>query len=307
MAESVPGAAGLNAPVSCLLAAACLISFLSMLWLMCGTKRYGHVSLLSIGQGRPARRRFWYIFLGMDDRVSTSGVAFALWTLALAYALLVIALHGALYRSEPFYMRYLLVLGIPAATAISAKAITRRQVSDGAVSKKSSQYKKKTLASAFKEIVSNDQGNLDLGDAQYFIVTLGLLAVFFTAFFRDPVRLPALPDWLIGITAASAIAYIGKKTSSAARVMITAVSPQKGSRTATIKIFGSGLGETMSGDRGVPYVTFGGLAASVQDDWTDTLIRVTLPPSLSPGIVDVQVTTSSGRTVMMPAAFELTL
>jgi len=51
-------------------------------------------------------------------------------------------------------------------------------------------------------------------------------------------------------------------------------------------------------------VTFGGLAAAVQGNWTDTLIHVTLPQNLPPGLADVQVTTSDGRTATLPNAFE---
>src|SRR5580692_678771 len=40
---------------------------------------------------------FWYVILGQDNRVSTSKVQFALWTVALAYALLVMAFHDAVY------------------------------------------------------------------------------------------------------------------------------------------------------------------------------------------------------------------
>src|ERR1700690_2255574 len=43
---------------------------------------------------------FWYVILGQDNRVSTSKLQFALWTVALAYALLVMAFHDAVYPPE---------------------------------------------------------------------------------------------------------------------------------------------------------------------------------------------------------------
>ncbi len=306
MTESAAGAQGLNAPLSYVLAAVCIIVFLLVLWAVCDTKTYDPAQGQPTGQGKPTRHRFWYIFLGADDRVSTSKVQFAFWTLALAYALLVITFHVAVYPPGPLDSRYLLLIGFPAGAAVGAKAITMGQMASGTVSKKSPQYEKKTPAKAVKDIVANDQGDLDLGDAQYFIFTLVALAAFFIAFFHDPTKLPVLPDTLVGLTSASAAAYVAKKAASPAPVKITAVSPQKGPATATVKIFGSGFGNATSGNAGAPNVTLGGLAASVQGNWTDALVHVTLPPGLPHVTADVQVITAEGRTATLPHAFELT-
>ena len=138
------------------------------------------------------------------------------------------------------------------------------------------------------------------------IFTLVALAAFFIAFFHDATRLPVLPDTLVALTSASAAAYVAKKAVPPGPVKITAVSPQKGSVATIVKIFGSGF-SAASGNGEAPDVTFGGLAAAVQGNRTDTLVRVTLPPTLPIGITDVQVTTSDGRTATLPNAFELTL
>ena len=304
MTESAAVAQGLNAPASYLLAAVCLIVFLAVLWFVCGTKSYDPA------QRQPAppdtsRRRVWYIFLGTDDRVSTSKVQFAFWTLALSYALLVIAFHDAVYPSGTLDPRYLLLLGFPAGAAVSAKAITVGQIAGGAVAKNPPEFKKKTPGAAVKDIVANDQGDLDLGDTQYFLFTLVALAAFFIAFFHDPTKLPVLPDTLVGLTSASAAAYVAKKAASPAPTKITAVSPQKGPEDTRVKIFGSGFGNATAGNLVPPEVTFGGLAATVQDKWTDTLIHVAPPQTLPKGTADVQVTTSDGRTATLPNAFEL--
>jgi len=301
--KSSAAAQGLNTPASYLLAAGCLIVILAVLWAVCGTKRYPP-DTAATAEG--TRRQFWYIFLGTDDRVSTSKVQFALWTLALAWALLVIAFHVAVYPPGTLDPRYLLLLGLPAGAAVSAKAITMGQKANGTVSKNRIPYKKKKAADAVKETVSNDQGDLDLGDAQYFLFTLVALTVFFIAFFHAPVKLPVLPDTLVALTSASAAAYVAKKAASSTPAKITAVSPQKGPANAPVKIFGSGLGSASSGDGGAGDVTFGGLTATVQGTWTDTLVLVTPPQGLTPGTADVQVITADGRTATLPDAFELT-
>lgn len=235
--------------------------------------------------------------------MSTSKVQFALWTLALAWALLVIAFHVAVYPPGTLDPRYLLLLGLPAGAAVSAKAITMGQRSNGTVSKNPIPYEKKKAADAVKEIVSNDQGDLDLGDAQYFLFTLVALTAFFITFFHAPVKLPVLPDTLVALTSASAAAYVAKKAASSTPAKITAVSPQKGPATTTLKIFGSSLGNAISGEGDV---TVGGRTATVQGTWTDTLVEVTLPPGLPEGPADVQVITPDRRTAALPNAFELT-
>jgi IPT/TIG domain len=301
------GPQGLDPALSYCLAAVVLIVLLAVLAIVCGTKTY-------VGQGTqpgrdPTRRKFWYAVLGADDRVSTSKVQFAMWTVALAWALLTIAFHDAVFTSSTLDPRYLLLLGFPAGAAVGAKAITTGQIASGAISKQPPPYEKKTLTKAVSDIVSNDQGDLDLGDAQYFLFNLVALTAFFIAFFHSPVALPVLPDTLVGLTSASAAAYVAKKATVAAPALaLTAVSPQKGPPGSVIKVFGSSISNPnpTPGNDAAPDVTLGGLAAQAQAvGWTATVVSVTVP-HLPPGLVDVQVVTSDGRTATLPASFEVT-
>lgn len=295
MRDLAEGTQGLDLAISYWLAAGCLIVFLALLWVVCGTKKYQDA------EGQPQGiRHFWYIFLGADDRASTSKVQLAMWTLALSYALLVIVFHDFAYPPGALDPRYLLLLGFPAGAAVGAKAITTGQMASGAVSKKRAASPKKRLSTAISEIVANDQGDLDLGDTQYFIFNLVALVAFFVAFARHPVKLPVLPDTLVGLTSASAATYVAKKAAPPATAKITAVSPQKGGPETRVRIFGSSL----AGD-GKPDVTMGGLTAVVQN-WTDTEIQVHMSEDLVPGTHDVQVVTSDGRTAKLPGAFDLT-
>jgi hypothetical protein len=253
---------------------------------------------------------FWYVVLGADNRVSTSKAQFALWTVALAYALLVIAFHDAVYPPGSLDPRYLLLIGFPAGAAVSAKAITTGQISSGNSSKTTISAKKKSLGTALSEIVSNDQGDLDLGDTQYFVFNLVALTAFVIAFFHNPTSLPVLPDTLVGLTSASAAAYVAKKATVGAApappLALTAVSPLKGPPGSPVSIFGSGIVNTAAPDGGPPEVTMGGLIAPTQPGFSATRVAVTVPPTLQPGPVDVQVATSDGRACLMSAAFEVT-
>jgi hypothetical protein len=261
------------------------------------------------GQGGQASP-FWYVVLGQDNRVSTSKVQFALWTVALAYALLVMAFHDAVYPTASLDPRYLLLIGFPAGAAVSAKAITTGQINSGTSSKTTISAKGKSLTTAISEIVSNDQGDLDLGDAQYFVFNLVALTAFFIAFFHSPVSLPVLPDTLVGLTSASAAAYVAKKATSGAAptppMTLTAVSPQKGAAGTPVSVFGSGLVNTASADGARPEVTIGGLTAPPRADCTATTVPVTVPEGLLPGTFDVRVVTPDGQAGILPAAFEVT-
>lgn len=253
---------------------------------------------------------FWYVILGQDNRVSTSKLQFALWTVALAYALLVMAFHDAVYPPNSLDPRYLLLLGFPAGAAVSAKAITMGQINNGTSSKTTISAKGKRLGTAISEIVSNDQGDLDLGDAQYFLFNLVALTAFFIAFFHNPVSLPVLPDTLVGLTSASAAAYVAKKATPSASpappLTLTAVSPQKGSAGTPVSVFGSGLVNTASAGAGDPEVTVGGLTAPARPGCTGTMAPVTVPAGLAPGTYDVRIATADGRAGIMRAAFEVT-
>jgi hypothetical protein len=301
------GAQGLSAPISYLLALVTLVALFLVLWLVCDVKEYAPPAGAA-DQTPLRRRRVWYLFLGADDRVSTSKVQFALWTLVLAWALLVIAFHDAVYPPDTVDPRYLLLLGFPAGAAAGAKAITVGQISAGILKKPPAGGKKKTPQSAVADIVSTDQGDLDLGDAQYFLFNLVALVTFFVAFFNDPTRLPVLPATLVALTSVSAAAYVAKKAVPPTAVKVTAVSPQRGPAETLVRVFGTGFGATGSNVAG-PAVTFDGFTADPPRQPvtpTDTTAVVCVPKGLDPGTVDVQVVTADGRTSILPAAFTVT-
>lgn len=159
------------------------------------------------------------LFLGDDGRTSTSKLQAVLWTFAILWALISLltgagvesfdkALSGNNLREE-----YLLLLGGPFAAAIAAKGITTKQTAENPAAKsKKEKVGKSTLAERVAEVVSNDEGGVDLGDFQYFAFTLVTLAYFTWAFIESPASgLPAIPGTLLVLVGVSQATYVGKK------------------------------------------------------------------------------------------------
>ena len=299
---AVAAGPGLNLPTSYWLAAGVLVVALVLLYFLLHPKGGG----LS---------KVWYGILGADNRVSTSKVQFALWTLALAFALLVIIFHDAVFPSGQLDPRYLLLIGFPAGAAVSAKVITSGQVQGGTVNKTAQETPTNSVSGAIKDIVSDDSGNLDLGDTQYFLFNLVALVAFFYAFAHHPTALPVLPDTLVGLTSASATAYVAKKAGTSSPLTITAVSPQLVKIGDSVTIYGSNLWGTLPvvsptsvpGNTPIdpnpppkPQVTVGGALAMVTSDASNTALTVQVLAETPPGqTLAVQVVNLGGQSAKL--------
>jgi hypothetical protein len=155
---------------------------------------------------------------GADNRWSTSKVSVVLWTYAVVWAFLAVLLHtrGHGLSDVKLSSQYLLLLGIPGAAAVSAKAITQTKVADNEAYKKAktppANAPPPNALKGVGQLVSDDSGNSDLLDAQYFIFTLLLLGYFLVQFLSsESATLPVLPDTLVGLTGVSAATYVAKK------------------------------------------------------------------------------------------------
>jgi len=286
---------GLSLPVSYLLAAGILVVALGILYFVLDGPAKPPAA--------PSVAKFWYGIMGKDNRVSTSKVQFVLWTIALAFALLVIIFHNAVFRSSQLDPRYLLLLGFPAGAAVSAKAITTSKQTGGTVDKSPQQNPTNTPQAALKDIVSDDSGNLDLGDAQYFLFNIVALVAFFYAFVHQPTMLPVLPDTLVGLTSASAAAYVAKKAATSTPVTITAVTPQVVEVGNPITVYGTNLcGSPVNNQLVAPSVTIGGLEATVHGAPDDTKLVVNVTPNIPIGQSTIQVVTSGGQSGLLANA-----
>jgi hypothetical protein len=174
--------------------------------------------------GTPAKKHgMMALFIGLDDRTSTSKLQPLLWTYAILWALISLLAGGGVEEFEEALGQelgeeYFLLLGGPYLVAIASKAKTTDDV-NRAVERGEENPKPPKSADVpggpterIAEIVTNDAGSVDLGDFQYAAFTLLTLTFFAWAFIASPGEgLPAIPGTLLVLTGVSQAAYLGKK------------------------------------------------------------------------------------------------
>jgi hypothetical protein len=153
------------------------------------------------------------LFVGQDNRISTSKTVAATWTLVVVAALIGIVYANLLDHPQALNAtnasgvvgQYAVLFGGPLGAAILAKQIVNKQTNDNADSKPAG-------SPSAKDLIANDAGDTDLGDLQY--VLFNAVAMFFviSTLLHDPLNgLPRIPDVLLGLTGVAAVGYVGKK------------------------------------------------------------------------------------------------
>jgi hypothetical protein len=174
--------------------------------------------------GTPAKKHgLMALFIGLDDRTSTSKLQPLLWTYAILWALISLLAGGGVEEFEDALGQelgeeYFLLLGGPYLVAIASKAKTTSDVNRAAETGEENPKPPKSAdvpsgpKERIAEIVTNDEGSVDLGDFQYAAFTLLTLTFFAWAFIASPSEgLPAIPGTLLVLTGVSQAAYLGKK------------------------------------------------------------------------------------------------
>lgn len=175
-----------------------------------GGGRPGQPPAVARGPGavRSRRRGVKALVIGSDGRASTSKAQVVMWTFAVFYALLFLLVwgrssgcdelqqdnaqceqaaeaRGAFDRvvNNPLQPAYYVLLGFPLAAAVTAKALTTGKVAAGALQKTADGGP--GVAKGIGEVVSNDAGEADLVDFQYFAFNLVTLAFFAVQFLNQ--------------------------------------------------------------------------------------------------------------------------
>lgn len=277
------------------------------------------------------------VVIGEDNRTSTSKTFLFVWTLLVGWALFTLVIVGEVIRGHAcasgsdlttaitmcksahdgvgllqigwkqfttsgLSNAYLVLLGIPAATAVGAKAITQSRADSGAVVKTTHPTAKQGVVQRLAQIFSADDQTTDIGDFQYLVFNL-ITAAFFVAGFLQVTGqgLPTIPDTLLGLTSVSAATYVGKKAATRTQPTITGVFPSTLRNGITFTVTGNGLtvdpaAPTPPGGLAAPEITIDGVAAinviAVGDHLTGKVPANLVPPGQTPSACSVQVKTA---------------
>lgn len=219
--------------------------------------------------------------------------------------------------NDPLQPAYFVLLGFPLTAAIAAKALTVNKIADGTLTKTSiagggagnggagggdgggdgagaavaadqagggAAASPKGVGRAAAEIMTNDQGDTDLIDFQYFGFNLLTLAYFGTQLLGHPnLGLPNLPPTLLALSGVAAATYTTKKaletdvTSSVSRVI---ADPFVANAATVITVLGTGFGTRPAGnaDPSKCQVLVQGQPLQI-NDWHDNRITAQLTPA----------------------------
>ena len=221
--------------------------------------------------GPPTRQRYGWLglVLGADGRLSTSKSQVFLWTAGIAWSVLYLSGivifasgHDASVLDKTQWDNYLVLLGGPFAAGVLAKFTLVSQLDAGTTQKSLTPAASASLGAAApvaaadatkaSNLVTNDSGELDLVDTQYFIFNLVAFAYVFGLFIGriiDPnvadaatkYSLPAVPSVILALTSASAATYVANKAVQKSGPRISALNPPSPASGQNGEIFGVNL------------------------------------------------------------------
>jgi hypothetical protein len=274
-------------------------------------------------KGRVHSQRGLYfraLYIGADGRWSTSKLQVLLWTYAILYALVALFVASRLglrlgenrdqtFGDLSFHEEYLLLLGGPFAAAVVAKGLTDAKVENGQVTKPPTDPQK-APGEGLREVVSNDSGETDLVDFQYFFFNLVALTVFLVVLFSDlQDGLPDLPTFLVALTSGAALTYMGKKAVERSTPQISTVIPSRVRPGEIVAVEGVHLLITPTE---VPTVTADGLPAAKVEikraprrSGDTAVLSATLPENLPIGDDKKLVVTPRGATTAAEALLDV--
>jgi hypothetical protein len=254
---------------------------------------------------------FRQLYLGTDNRASTSKAVALAWTYALVYALVSLLVAKWMGSQKAWddlvnndlQEEYLLLLGGPYAAAVIAK-YTAVAASDS--SEKTTEPAVGTPADDVKNLVVDDAGDADVGDFQYVLFNLVALAYVLGSFIPHLLDgLPDLPATLTGLALTSAGGYSAKKAAErAAGAQLTSVFPGSVAKGGTIEVWGRNLLAPGAAEP-KPLVSIDDLPAASVDVLSASTaadrLKVTVPTTVNAGAdKKVKVTTATGAPALTP-------
>jgi hypothetical protein len=247
------------------------------------------------------------LVVGKDNRVSTSKVVVLAWTYAVFFGLLAVVVAKWLGTPQGYRAlikhglrgEYLLFLGGPYAAAVLAKykAQTSSSKTDAGVG-----------AANPKQLVTDDEGEVDLGDFQYVLFNVLALAFYLGSFIPHVQNgMPPLPSLLTGLALTSAGGYTAKQLITQAPPTLASLLPTSAPHGSTVEVWGDNLiipaSVAPEGSPLAPTVTVAGkkvdVKASEQTLGADH-ITIEIPDDASAGQTKLCVVRADGLPALGP-------
>jgi hypothetical protein len=249
---------------------------------------------------------FRSLYLGKDNRASTSKAVALAWTYAVVYGLLSLLAAKLLGSEEPWDKQvdnglqeeYLLLLGGPYAAAVIAKYTA--VATEGAAAKTTEA--EASPANDTKNLIADDEGDTDLGDFQYVLFNLVAIAFFLATFIPNLFdAFPDLPALLVGLALTSAAGYSAKKVAiSVAGPQLTSLFPESVPGGSPVDVWGRNL---VHNDQ-APLVSIGGVPATavsvIATSGAADRLKATVPSTVAVDQQQLRVTTAAGATALTP-------
>jgi hypothetical protein len=245
----------------------------------------------------------WSVVIGTDKRISTSKTQMFLWTLLVAYILVYFTSRtwfgGVQHLFDGFvpggdnagtnsaWPDYLVLLGGPFAAAVISKAAVSTKVANGTIQKAQADDGDTTPA----QVVTDDTGQPDLVDTQYFLFNLAALTYVIVAL-AESNALPQIPGLLLALTSASAATYAANKTVGQNKPAINGLTPMTVQPGQLLTVDGANF--MPAGTTANPTVAIGNMPAMVKSGASDGQIQAIVPAGAQSGTTSVVVTTSAG-------------
>ena len=238
------------------------------------------------------------LLVGTDNRTSTSKTTAALWTVMLVYFIIVMALvlgfdeaefNALIGSTSPLY---LVLLGGPFAAAVIAKATVNSAVTDQSL------QRSVATSPSVADVFSDDDGNTDLVDLQYITFNVVVAAIVLVQFLHAPaLGAPNIPDFLAGLTSASAATYVTNKvlvTGSGNTPSISDFAPSSARPGAQVTMYGSNFIAAGESDPPTVLVNGGGAIHPSEQPPLPDKATFRLSPALTYGPATVTIMTPAG-------------
>jgi hypothetical protein len=264
-----------------------------------------------LGVGWLLKVKLKTLFIGADDRVSTSKTVAASWTLIVAAVLMGMVYASFLGHGQALCAmdasgivgQYAVLFGGPLGAAILAKQIVNTQTAT--VPRTPSDEGPKP-----RDLIADAKGNTDLGDLQYVLFNLVAFVFVIGTLMHSPLTgLPHIPDVLLGLTSVSAVGYVGKKALAPPGPAVAKLTAATGPLGAPVTIDVTGLLATQTFVNALVQFgkTNGAGQIAVHADAQNGTATLTATPAaaLAAGALDVTVVMDDG-TVLNAGTYTLT-